>query len=120
MVVVGPLAGGILAAMQDLSLDRRPDLWVVSELPIESNSIPPAFLESLDSSHYLIVAEEHSAHGGAGQMLAHRLLEMGKAPARFTHRAARGYSSGRYGSQKFHRAECGLDAASLTALVEAA
>ena len=33
----------------------------------------------------------------------------------FVHRTALGYVSGRYGSQRFHRAECGLDPASIVA-----
>ena len=61
----------------------------------------------------LYVVEEHIAQGSAGQMLAHALLESGEAPARFTHRCAQGYLSGRYGSQGFHRRECGLDAESI-------
>ena len=32
---------------------------------------------------------------------------------RFEHVAARGYPSGQYGSQAWHRRECGLDAAAL-------
>ena len=35
----------------------------------------------------------------------------------FTHKHALGYVSGLYGSQKFHRAECGLDPASIVAAV---
>jgi transketolase len=46
-------------------------------------------------------------------MLAHQLLLAGRAPDRFIHRTALGYLSGRYGSQRFHRAECGLDPASI-------
>ena len=41
------------------------------------------------------------------------LLESGEAPERFASRSAQGYLSGRYGSQKFHRRECGLDPASI-------
>ena len=34
----------------------------------------------------------------------------------FTHQVARGYVSGLYGSQRFHRKECGLDPAGIAAL----
>jgi len=34
LMLVGPLAGGILAAVQTLPESQRPNLWVLSELPI--------------------------------------------------------------------------------------
>jgi transketolase len=73
----------------------------------------PKFLTSLRRSNYLMVIEEHVGNGGFGQMLAHQLLLAGDAPRRFVHRTALGYVSGQYGSQRFHRAECGLDPASI-------
>ena len=94
---------------------HRPDLWVLAEMPL--GELPTGFLADLQRSGHLIVVEEHVAQGGAGQMLAHQLLTRGLAPRQFTHRAALGYVSGLYGSQKFHRAECGLDAESIIALL---
>jgi transketolase len=116
MVVVGPLAGSILGAARQLDDAHRPDLWVLAELPLRE--MPPAFLADIERSGHLVVIEEHVAQGGAGQMLAHHLLTRGLAPRQFTHRAALGYVSGLYGSQKFHRAECGLDAESIIRLLE--
>ena len=113
MLIVGPLAGGILAAAQHLSDAHRPNLWVLSELPIEPAKIPQDFLDDLQKTGHLFVVEEHIAHGGAGQMIARCLLSMGLAPKKFTHRYALGYVSGLYGSQTFHRTECGLDPSSL-------
>jgi transketolase len=115
MVVTGPLVGGILAVARELPEARRPDLWLVSELPIDR--IPDEFLESAARSQHVIAVEEHRAAGGLGQMLVHRMACLGKAPARFTHQCALGYVSGLYGSQKFHRRECGLDPASIMALL---
>lgn len=115
MLVVGPLAGSILGAVRDLEPDRRPNLWVLTELPIIE--APAAFIQDLRQSGHLVVVEEHVAQGSAGQMIAHHLLSRGEAPRRFTHRSALGYVSGRYGSQKFHRAECGLDPESILALL---
>jgi hypothetical protein len=43
-------------------------------------------------------------------MIAAALLAEGTAPRVFRHFFAKGYLSGRYGSQAFHRRECGLDA----------
>jgi transketolase len=111
IAIAGPLAGGILDAIRqsDLSID----VWLVSELPI--TELPSEFLSSLRRSNYLMVIKEHVSAGGFGQMLAHQLLLGGAAPGQFVHRTALGYVSGRYGSQRFHRAECNLDPASILA-----
>ena len=111
LVACGPLVGGLLTHIDELPDSRRPNLWLVSELPI--GDPPPAFLADVEATGHLLVAEEHVASGGLGERLARDLLLRGLAPRRFTHRHARGYPSGRYGSQAYHRRECGLDAASL-------
>ncbi|HEY5038375.1 MAG TPA: transketolase [bacterium] len=108
LLVVGPLAGGIIGAVMKLKESKRPNLWVLTELPIEPKKIPSAFLTDLKKSNRLTVVEEHVAHGGAGEMICRLLLLMGKMPRRFTHHCAQGYPSGYYGSQNFHRKESGL------------
>lgn len=115
LLAVGPLAGGLLAAVRELSEALRPNLWVLAELPIAAEAIPREFLEDMRGSGHLCVVEEHVAHAGVGESLARLLLLSGQAPARFTHRCAAGYLSGLYGSQEFHRRECGLDAGSILA-----
>ena len=111
ILVVGPLAGPLLAAACGFAPAARPIIWCLSELPIAE--IPNEFLDDLARTQRLIVAEEHVAQGGVGQMIAAKLLANGCAPRQFIHRAALGYVSGLYGSQKFHRGECGLDARSI-------
>jgi transketolase len=118
MIVVGPLAGGVLASMRRLDESRRPDVWVVTELPILPHEIPSEFLADLERSRHLLVVEEHVAHGGVGEMLARTLLLLGATPETLTHRHALGYVSGLYGSQQFHRRECGLDPDSLVASLD--
>ena len=114
VVVVGPLVGGILDAARNLDESVRPNLWLLCELPF--SHLPDQLLEEMRRSDALLVVEEHGAHGGAGQMIAHHLLSIGRAPRRFVHRFASPHCAGRYGSQKFHRASCGLDPASIVAL----
>ena len=118
VVVVGPLAGGILAAVQALPESRRPSLWILSELPIRQEEIPAEFNADVARSGHLVVVEEHVAQGSAGASLVHALLRAGiTLPRRFTHRFACGYPSGHYGSQLYHRQESGLDPASIVRLV---
>ena len=111
MVVMGPLVGGIVAKASELPEAHRPDIWLVTELPLLT--LPKPLLQSIRRSGHLIVVEEHTGQGGLGQSLAHHLLSIGEAPRRFSHRHARGYVSGRYGSQRFHRTESGLDPAAV-------
>jgi len=70
--------------------------------------VPEEFLAGLERSGSLCVVEEHVAAGGVGQMLALYLLRQGIRVG-FEHVCAQGYPSGLYGSQNFHRKECGLD-----------
>jgi transketolase len=112
---VGPLVGGMLTALEQLKEEVRPELWLVTELPV--TEVPPEFMESVRRTRRLLVVEEHTVHGGFGQMLAHHLTAACVSLDSFTHKHALGYVSGLYGSQKFHRAECGLDAASIVSAV---
>ena len=110
---VGPVAGSYIAPLLELPDADRPNLWVVAELPVDEETIPWEFLNDLAVSSELIVAEEHVLQGSVGQSLAHSLLRLGQSPSEFSHLYARGYPSGNYGSQQFHRAESGLDIHSL-------
>ncbi len=114
LVVVGPLIGPLIAALEKIDPTSRPALWALSELPVID--LPAKLLASLVAGP-LCVVEEHVAHGGAGAMLALRLALLGKTPARFAHACAHGYPSGTYGSQVFHRKECGLDPESVLKMV---
>ena len=117
MVAVGPLAGGILEIFRRMDPAIRPALWVLTELPIRKESMPEELVRDIRQSGALFVIEEHVAHGGAGQMLSYALTEMNEAPCEFIHKFAKGYVSGLYGSQLFHRKECGLDPESVAAEV---
>jgi transketolase len=119
LLAAGPGAGGLLAAAAALAESARPEIWVVTELPLQVATIPRSFLDRVNNSRALSVWEEHVAGGGVGQMLAVRLLEHGVYPKQFHHFHARGYLSGRYGSQSFHRVESGLDPAFVMSVVTA-
>jgi transketolase len=115
VVALGPVAGTILAAARSLAESERPSLWVVSELPLLE--LPAEFVADFQHSGHLVVVEEHVAQGSAGSSLAHALLGARTVPRRFSHCFARGYPSGTYGSQSYHRKESGLDAASILKIV---
>ena len=110
LVAVGPLAGPMINSMKKLNLSQRPSIWVLTELPVAFETIPTELKTDIKNSNHLIVAEEHVAHGGVGEMLTRILLLNGEAPKKFSHYCAQGYVSGYYGSQGFHRTESGLTA----------
>ena len=116
VVAAGPLAGAALAALAGLA--SGPALWVAGELPVSAAPPPAALAAALVASGRLCVIEEHVGQGGLGAMLATWALSSGIAVPRFRHLCARGYPSGLYGSQGFHRRESGLDAQSIRAAVQ--
>jgi len=117
ILCLGPLAGGVWAQIANREPARRPALWVAAHLPLP-DALPRELTDDIERKGGLLVAEEHVATGGVGEAIARALLERGVRVPRFAHAAARGYPSGRYGSQAWHRRECGLDAQSIVARTE--
>jgi transketolase len=113
VVAVGPLAGGMPRAFLELDEAVRPELWAVTELPLDPEAIPSEFLVRLRSAPALWVVEEHVAQGSFGHMLASWMLTESIRVPEFRHFHAKGYPSRRFGSQKFHRCESGIDAESI-------
>lgn len=119
VIAVGPVAGIAWTALDGGDPADDPELWAVSELPIEINRPPPELADAIRHSGRLCVIEEHVAHGGAGQGLASWCLTEGLGVTAFRHLSAQGYPSGTYGSQAFHRRESGLDGPSILAATRA-
>jgi transketolase len=118
VVAVGPLGGAYWMEAAQLELEQQPKLWILSELPVIETELPEAFLQDLKVADRLLVAEEHVAHGGVGEMLSRVLLLQGMAPKRFGNLCAQGYPSGLHGSQNFHRCESGMDAKQFLSTLE--
>jgi transketolase len=120
IVAVGPIAGGLLRATSSAAEANRPALWVVSELGGNTPAaIPQALLAEIASTPVLGLVEEHVAAGGFGQQFVHALaLQRCPIPI-LVHAHALGYPSGRYGSQTWHRQECGLDVPTILARMAA-
>lgn len=110
LAALGPMAGIAWQALLDLPFETRPAVWAVCEF--DAAAIPRKFIDQV-ANQPLYVVEEHVAHGGLGMHLIHALATQGISAGRFIHRTAVGYPTGRFGSQAFHRAQCGLDAPSI-------
>jgi transketolase len=117
LAALGPLAGLAHNAFRDLEETLRPAVWAVTELPLAT--VPPGVNEAVARGQTLYVLEEHIKQGGLGMQLVYALASTGVCPRRTVHRHALGYPSGRYGSQAFHRRECGLDTDAIRALIGA-
>ena len=110
LVALGPMAGVAMSALADFEHKKRPAVWAVCEMG--EGVIAPEFLEEV-SNNTLYIFEEHIAEGGLGMQLTYSLMRKGIQPAKLLHRCALGYPSGTYGSQEFHRKQCGLDRESI-------
>jgi transketolase len=115
LIAVGPPAGGLWRALRERPVSARPELWVVSELDETSFAPPPELLEAVSRAAKLALVEEHVAQGGFGRQFLHFLTARGRRIPTLVHAHARGYPSGRYGSQVWHRQECGLDVPAILA-----
>jgi transketolase len=110
IVCLGPLVGEVMKALGDAT-KPAPSVWSLAHFPF--GKLPAALVEELESAKKCLVLEEHLAAGGAGEALAAALLGTLKTPLRFEHLFARGYPSGRYGSQRWHLEESSLAGESL-------
>lgn len=107
IAALGPLAGVAWQALLDVPVSDRPSVWAVTEYI--SSEIPEKFWEQV-AGKKLYVVEEHVASGGLGMLVSHAMVQLGIQISKFIHRYAVGYPTGRFGSQDFHRTQCGLDA----------
>ncbi len=110
---IGPLIGGIIGEIIKHDSTLSPTVWCISELPLKLEAIPREFLQNLAHAEDLYIVEEHVAAGSVGQSLIWLLQTHGIKMPNIVHRTGLGYLSGNYGSQTFHRHECGLDSQSI-------
>jgi transketolase len=115
VITVGPLAGTYIEAFENMPAENRPNLWVVTELPIEHNPLPDELIAQIEQSSSLCVAEEHVRHSGFGSDLLLYLAEKNIAIRNFRHLYARAHHYERYGSQNFLRKQSALDVESMLA-----
>ena len=113
VIAVGPLAGAYIEAFEALPVDSRPNLWVISELPLERNPMPKELLLQIETGSYLWVAEEHVQRGSFGSELMLHFAMNNILAGRFFHGYATAHHFDRYGSQDFLREKSYLDVNSL-------
>jgi len=107
VITLGPLASSVQAALDDIG-EPRPDLWLVSELPLTSNDVPATLAARIADAGRLCVVEEHVGHGGLGSMMCQWIVGSGVRLRAFQHLHALGYTSALSGSQYYMRQRNGL------------
>lgn len=113
VIVVGPLAGLYIEAFEKMADAIRPNLWIVSELPLALNSMPDKLINDVRGSKNLYVIEEHVRHGGFGSDFLLYAAEKNIQIQSFHHLYARSHHYDKYGSQNYLRLQSGLDVTSL-------
>jgi transketolase len=110
IVAIGPIAGALMVRVSVMDEATRPNLWVLTEMPLGFQAIPEELINKVRMNAQLLVVEEHVAQGSAGHALVTAFASKGIAITNFIHCCAEGYPSGTYGSQTFHRRESRMDA----------
>ena len=117
VIVAGPIAGTYIESFHRLPEEIRPNLWIVTELPLEQNPLPDSLVKQISAKRGLCVIEEHVRRGGLGSELALLFLEKKIEVGAFRHLYARAHHYATYGSQNFLRAQSGIDIKSVLAVV---
>ena len=109
-VALGPMTGIVWKAIKEMSVNKRPTLWSVTELDIDK--IPDEFFEDILNKN-LVLYEEHIKAGGFGMNLAYDITSRNISLKSFRHKYAFGYPKNKFGSQDFHRQQSSLDLQSI-------
>ncbi|MEI6544321.1 MAG: transketolase [Methylococcales bacterium] len=118
VIVAGPLVGTYIKTFQCLPAAIRPNLWVVTELPLEQNPLPLELIDQLNSARDLCIVEEHVRQGGLASQLALLLLKQKLNVGNFHHLYALAHHYTTYGSQNFLRAKSHIDIQSVMSIVD--
>ena len=114
LVVSGAIASSYIDLMSKIEEADRPQMWVVSEFPINSNEIPQELINKINDFKDIIIIEEHVQNGGLGHQLIFNLLEKYNISLnQVTHLYAKEHVYKTYGSQNFLRQLSNLDPKSL-------
>lgn len=115
VIGMGPVVAN-LYELGDAALFDDLEIWNVGMLPLAE--IPAELVASIHEKQRVVTIEEHYLACGMAEALSHLLLSRSLSPQRFTSLTAKGYPSGRYGSQRWHQEESELAGRQLRAQLE--
>ena len=114
VIGVGPVLWNALA-IADAAVRDRLEVWSVSILPFQD--FPDELTDAVARLGRVVTIEEHYGQCGLNEAVAALLLRKGLGNIRYKSAYARGYPSGRYGSQAWHQEENGLAGPALESLL---
>lgn len=117
IVAVGPIAGSYIETLNALPTDIRPNMWVISELPLSRNPLPESFSKQLGEANMLCIVEEHVRQGSFASDFLLYCADHNIPLPRFAHLYAQAHHYAKYGSQGYLRKQSGLDVNSLLAIL---
>jgi transketolase len=117
VIGMGPVVGN-LYEMTDQALLDDLEIWSVGVLPLDE--LPADLIASLEEKQRVVIIEEHYRACGMAEAVSYLLLRHGVCPRSFTSLHAKGYPSGRYGSQRWHQEESELAGRALRSQLERA
>jgi len=115
IISIGPITTTYLEKFNALE-DLRPNMWVVSELPILDN-LPKKLITQIKQSNKLIIIEEHVANGGIAQQISLLLIQKYNLAPKFVHSYATSHVFSKYGSQNYLRKLSKLDPENLIKII---
>jgi transketolase len=115
VVGLGPVVGN-LYELGDQKLFDDLEIWSVGTFPL--GELPADLLTSVAEKRRVVTIEEHYLSCGLAEALSYQLVRQGASPRSFTSLHAKGYPSGRYGSQRWHQEESGLAGQALISELE--
>ena len=109
VISIGALTSKLIKESQEKFSHVPHKIWCLSELPLMDSNFPKELISDFQNAENVIVIEEHVAQGGVASNIALYLLQEGINVNRFLTFNVKGYLSGLYGSQQFHRDENNLN-----------
>lgn len=104
VISVGPVVGNLYKLPAEI-LDQI-EIWSVGILPIVE--IPQELISRIEAVKNVITFEEHTGECGLQETIACHILKNIKGAINYNSIYAKGYPSGKYGSQTFHQQESNL------------
>ncbi|BBH53879.1 transketolase [Fluviispira sanaruensis] len=110
LLFIGPIVSEFLKIE---SSDHNCSVWLLSKLSNGENILDKDFIQDVQSTRKLLIVEEHLEHGSAASMITYEFCKRNIHLEKFIHLCAKGYPSGKYGSQSFHQKESNIDSNSI-------
>ena len=109
VIGTGPVVANLFKL--DSTILNDLEIWLISIFPFQD--IPDELLHSIQNKKNVVTMEEHNAQCGLYETLASNLLANNCGNISYNSLSANGYTSGKYGSQKWHQEENNLDGVNL-------